>query len=176
MISTSTLALTVVIHLANLAGAPAPIVRDAQAEVVEMLHDIDVDVEWTPIPAPHAILLTLLREPVGAFAGRDAPVLGVATRTTLGTGTAWVFYRRVEEEAERYLVPAVRVLACAKVDGESRPLIWTHEHGQGRIFASVPGHYTRTLNDPLFRVLLLRGIAWAAGDDSARFEILAVEN
>ena len=69
----------------------------------------------------------------------------------------------------------VHVLASAKVDGESRPLIWTQEKGKGRIFASVPGHYTWTLNDPLFRIILLRGIAWAAGESPARLEALAVQ-
>jgi type 1 glutamine amidotransferase len=62
----------------------------------------------------------------------------------------------------------VNVLASATVDGEVRPLIWTHQKGRGRIFASIPGHYTWTLNDPVFRLILLRGIAWAAGDDPAR--------
>jgi type 1 glutamine amidotransferase len=65
---------------------------------------------------------------------------------------------------------AVHVLASAKVDGEVRPLIWTRQKGGGRVFASVPGHYTWTLNDPLFRTLLRRGIAWAAGEPVTRFE------
>ncbi len=64
----------------------------------------------------------------------------------------------------------VHVLAAAKVDGEMRPLLWTREKGKGRIFASIPGHYTWTLNDPLFRILLLRGIAWAGGESTARLE------
>ncbi len=65
---------------------------------------------------------------------------------------------------------SVHVLASAKVDGATRPLIWTQEKGKGRIFASIPGHYTWTLNDPLFRIVLLRGIAWAAGENPARFQ------
>jgi type 1 glutamine amidotransferase len=64
----------------------------------------------------------------------------------------------------------VHVLASAKVDGESRPLIWTQQKGNGRIFASIPGHYTWTWSDPLFRVVLLRGIAWAAGENPARLQ------
>jgi putative heme-binding domain-containing protein len=64
----------------------------------------------------------------------------------------------------------VRVLASSKVDGETRPLIWAQEKGKGRIFASVPGHYTWTLNDPWFRLVLLRGIAWAAGENPARLQ------
>jgi hypothetical protein len=37
------------------------------------------------------------------------------------------------------------------------------QHGKGRVFAGIPGHYSWTLDDPVFRPLLLRGIAWAAG-------------
>ena len=62
----------------------------------------------------------------------------------------------------------------AMVDGEARPLIWTQQKGKGRIFASIPGHYTRTLNDPLFRALLLRGIAWAAGENPARLQSVGI--
>jgi putative heme-binding domain-containing protein len=67
-------------------------------------------------------------------------------------------------------VKDVHVLASAKVDGESRPLIWTRQMGKGRVFASIPGHYTWTLDDPLFRTVLLRGIAWAAGAPVAQWD------
>jgi len=30
------------------------------------------------------------------------------------------------------------------------------------VFACIPGHYTWTMDDPLYRVLVLRGIAWVA--------------
>jgi type 1 glutamine amidotransferase len=30
------------------------------------------------------------------------------------------------------------------------------------VFVSIPGHYSWTFDDPLFRVLLLRGICWSA--------------
>jgi hypothetical protein len=35
------------------------------------------------------------------------------------------------------------------------------------------GHYNWTFNDPLFRVLLLRSIAWAAKEPVDRFNSLA---
>ena len=68
----------------------------------------------------------------------------------------------------------VQVLAIAEVDGAARPLIWTKQPGRGRIFVSIPGHYTRTLDDPWFRLFLLRGIAWAAGENPARLQALAL--
>jgi putative heme-binding domain-containing protein len=70
----------------------------------------------------------------------------------------------------------VEVLATAKVDDEARPLMWTFQKGKGRVFASILGHYTWTLDDPLFRILVLRGIAWAAGADSATLEHLAIKD
>ena len=59
----------------------------------------------------------------------------------------------------------VNVVASAEVDGAARPLVWTFEHGPGRVFTSIPGHYTWTLDDPCWRLLALRGIAWAGRRD-----------
>lgn len=64
----------------------------------------------------------------------------------------------------------VEVLATAIEEGRPQPMIWTFQTGKGRVFASVLGHYTWTWQDPLFRALVLRGIAWAAGEDAKRFE------
>jgi type 1 glutamine amidotransferase len=30
------------------------------------------------------------------------------------------------------------------------------------VFGSIPGHYNWTFDDPLYRVIVLRGIAWAS--------------
>jgi type 1 glutamine amidotransferase len=65
-------------------------------------------------------------------------------------------------------------------DGDGRmvriPLIWNRENGKGpplrsggRIHVNILGHYNWTFNDPLFRILVLRGIAWAAGEQVDRF-------
>lgn len=69
----------------------------------------------------------------------------------------------------------VRVVASAHVDGEPRPLVWTFERGRGRVFVSILGHYTWTLDDPIWRLLCLRGIAWTSqreGVDLRRFATL----
>jgi type 1 glutamine amidotransferase len=52
-------------------------------------------------------------------------------------------------------------------------LIWTRENGGARVFVSIPGHYTWTFDDPAFRLLLLRGICWAAGVPEDRLSDLA---
>jgi type 1 glutamine amidotransferase len=53
-------------------------------------------------------------------------------------------------------------------------MFWAHPHGRGRVFGCVPGHYTWTFDDPYFRLLLLRGMAWAAGGSPYRFDPLVL--
>ena len=62
----------------------------------------------------------------------------------------------------------LQLIASAIEENEPRPQLWTREHGGGRVFVSIPGHYNWTFDDPLFRVLALRGICWAAGQPMDR--------
>ncbi|RLS34433.1 MAG: hypothetical protein DWH79_04570 [Planctomycetota bacterium] len=66
----------------------------------------------------------------------------------------------------------VTLLATSDEEGMATPQMWVKEHGQGRVFVSIPGHYSWTFDDPLFRILLLRGIAWAAHQPVDRFNDL----
>ncbi len=68
----------------------------------------------------------------------------------------------------------VEVLATGIEDGKPQPLVWAREVGGGRVFVSIPGHFAWSFDDPLFRVLLLRGIAWAAKEPIDRFNDLAL--
>jgi putative heme-binding domain-containing protein len=68
----------------------------------------------------------------------------------------------------------IYVLANAvNIDGEDRPMLWTFERGRGRVFASITGHYTWTLDDPLFRTIILRGLDWVTR--SERFGEVALK-
>ena len=72
----------------------------------------------------------------------------------------------------------VKVLATTPEEGQERPMVWTTDRGpgQGRSFSTILGHYSWTFDDPLARVLILRGMAWAAGEDNVdRFAPLALE-
>lgn len=69
----------------------------------------------------------------------------------------------------------VEVLATAVEEGKAHPMMWTFEAGKGRVFGSVLGHYTWTLDDPLFRIPVLRGMAWASHQPEGRFERLALQ-
>ncbi|MCX7010647.1 MAG: ThuA domain-containing protein [Kiritimatiellaeota bacterium] len=77
--------------------------------------------------------------------------------------------------------PRVTVLAVSQenespTDGNRRPqpMFWICSSGRGRVFGCVLGHYTWTFDDPWFRLLVLRGIAWSAGETATRFDALTL--
>ena len=76
-------------------------------------------------------------------------------------------------EPDRRLAEGPRARAGRREDKASRSRCsgrWST--GKGRVFVSIPGHYSWTFDDPLFRVLLLRGIAWTAKEPVDRFNDL----
>src|SRR5262249_6855005 len=77
-------------------------------------------------------------------------------------------YWRLTGDATR-----INLLAAGNEDGAPQPLFWTRDVGPGRVFVSIPGHFSWTFDDPLFRILLLRGIAWTAKEPVDRFNDLA---
>ena len=88
-------------------------------------------------------------------------------------------FSRVTFNDEMYwnLVPAeatpVNALATAAEAGAQHPHAWTQEPKTGgRIFVTLGGHYSSVFDDPLFRILLLRGIAWTAQEPVDRFNNL----
>ena len=54
--------------------------------------------------------------------------------------------------------------------------MWTYEpRGDadgGRVFVSIPGHYSWTFDDPIFRIVVLRGLAWVSREPIDRFNAL----
>ncbi|MCA9235558.1 MAG: ThuA domain-containing protein [Planctomycetales bacterium] len=66
----------------------------------------------------------------------------------------------------------LNLLGTGEEDGEPQPLFWTVQRGRGRVFVSIPGHYMWSFDDPAFRLLLLRGIAWAGHRSVDRFNDL----
>lgn len=73
----------------------------------------------------------------------------------------------------------LKVIAAGIEDNRSHPLFWaieptvTDAKQPGRVFVSILGHYSWTFDDPLFRILLLRGTAWSAKESINRFDELA---
>ncbi|NLX55649.1 MAG: ThuA domain-containing protein [Planctomycetaceae bacterium] len=66
----------------------------------------------------------------------------------------------------------------------SQPMYWTYEPDnepgnepkKGRVFGCVLGHNNFTFDHPYFRLLLLRGMAWAAHEEPSRFDALTLRS
>ena len=79
-------------------------------------------------------------------------------------------------DAGKVTVLATSEESKAKGSSETapQPLFWTARRGKGRIFACVLGHFNWTFDDPYVRMLILRGMAWAAGESPYRFDPLVL--
>jgi putative heme-binding domain-containing protein len=66
----------------------------------------------------------------------------------------------------------IGLLATSQEEGKRTPQMWTYEPGKGRVFVSIPGHYSWTFDDPIFRIVVLRAIAWTAREPIDRFNEL----
>ena len=60
----------------------------------------------------------------------------------------------------------------AELDGQTWPVMWTKVAGPGKVFATVLGHNYFTFNDPYFRIILLRAMAWAMNESFDPFKPL----
>lgn len=69
-------------------------------------------------------------------------------------------------------VSQIGLLATSEEDGMQTPQLWTYEKQKGRVFVSIPGHYSWTFDDPIFRVIVLRAIAWVCHEPIDRFNPL----
>lgn len=66
----------------------------------------------------------------------------------------------------------IGLLATSLEDGQATPQLWTYEPGQGRVFVSIPGHYSWTFDDPVFRIVVMRALAWVSREPIDRFNEL----
>ena len=76
-------------------------------------------------------------------------------------------YWRLTEETQ-----AVTLFASSVEDGASQPQMWAYERAAGRVFVSIPGHYSWTFDDPIFRTILLRAMWWTTKQPIDRFNDL----
>jgi hypothetical protein len=115
---THILAITLVLQMHNLAGAPAAVVHQAEAELGRMYDSVGVHLDWDEAANrrasdPTIVRVVLLPYETGDLRYTPDTVLGAALRTARDTPLVYVFYRRVRAEAERYAVSTPLVLACA---------------------------------------------------------------
>jgi hypothetical protein len=130
---THILAAALVLHLSNFSGAPALVVHQAQDEVTRVYEEIGVPLEWTDSAAPDAsyqpaIRVVLLPYETGDLRRSEKAVMGAAMRTAEGNAVAYVYYRRVLAEADRYEVSKGLVLACAIAHELGHLLLPVREH------------------------------------------------
>lgn len=68
--------------------------------------------------------------------------------------------------------PSFAAPKIEELDGKEWPVFWTKEVGKGRVFTTVAGHNFFTFNDPYFRIILLRGMAWTMNESFDPFKPL----
>ncbi len=76
--------------------------------------------------------------------------------------------------ADAHVLAVSRETRQGETQVRPEPMFWTRQCGEGRVFVCVPGHYMWTFDDPVFRLLLLRGMAWAANQSPSRFDTLVL--
>lgn len=64
------------------------------------------------------------------------------------------------------------VLATSAEPSGDEPQVWLREVGRGRVFVCIPGHSTWTHDDPIYRLLVFRGLLWAARQPLGRLNEL----
>jgi hypothetical protein len=125
------LAAALVLHISNFSGAPAAVVHQAQAEVTRVYATIGVPIVWSDAAVDDsqpAVRVVLLPYETGDLRRSGNTVMGAAIRTHSGKAVAYVFYRRVQAEAERYQVSTGLVLACAIAHELGHVLLPVHGH------------------------------------------------
>jgi hypothetical protein len=114
---THILAAALVLQLHNLAGAPPSVVGSAASEVTQLYADIGVRLVWRDAPSADAgsevIRVILLPDETGDLHHAADTVMGAAVSISGRTHVAYVFYRRVRTEADRYATSTIQLLACA---------------------------------------------------------------
>jgi putative heme-binding domain-containing protein len=94
----------------------------------------------------------------------DDPIMRNIGQLQLYDESYWLLTGKLEN---------IKLFASSVEDGESQPQIWSYQPGNGRVFVSIPGHYNWTFDDPVFRIMLLRAIAWTADEPIDRLNELA---
>jgi type 1 glutamine amidotransferase len=99
--------------------------------------------------------------------------LGLPREITFVDESYWPPMPRMASGARHVLATSDEKLGEDSAEVQAQPMFWTYEQGKGRVFVCVLGHYTWTFDDPYFRLLLLRGIAWSGRQWPYRLDVLA---
>ena len=69
----------------------------------------------------------------------------------------------------------VHPVATSQEEGEPHPQVWTKDSKPGRVVGILPGHFTWTHDDPLYRLLVFRSLLWAADQPLGRLNSVVFE-
>ncbi|RCL33883.1 MAG: ThuA domain-containing protein [Verrucomicrobia bacterium] len=109
------------------------------------------------------------------FLKTDHPAFkGLPGSVRLNDESYWSLLKREEVEVIGTIAPAKGNSGASFENvsgsrGARSEAFWTYSPGKGRVFGTTTGHYTYTYFDPIYRLLLLRGIAWCLHEDPAPF-------
>lgn len=131
--------------------------------------------KWGVLPAPVILTDAALKSPI--FKGFDA-------KFDLADEFYW--HLRGEPAGITTLVTSPAGPAIANkplngppkiedLDGKKWPVMWTKEVGRGKVFVTVAGHNYFTFNDPYFRIILLRAMAWTMNESFDPFKPLVTK-
>ena len=100
--------------------------------------------------------------------------VGLPKSVSFNDESYWNLLTRDDVEVIGTLAPAVDANDTSFADALASPeargdAFWTYTSGKGKVFGTTTGHYTYTFHDPIYRLLLLRGIAWTLDEDPAPF-------
>jgi uncharacterized protein len=115
----------------------------------------------------------IIREAGDGRGAAHPPLMDFAVRTRdadhpimRGIPPAWT---QANDELYFFLRGPARgmhVLATAQPPhGEHAPMLWTRNHGEGRVFVTTLGHHIPSIESLGFMTTLVRGIEWAATGD-----------
>jgi hypothetical protein len=119
-------AVIVSLRLFNISSAPPSVIDDAQRALMRIYAAIDVDVRWTEDAS--APMVIVRDEEPGDLRRAWQPVLGAAIHTPKGSPVAYVFYRRVVDQAIRHDATTASVLASAMAHEVGHLLLPTPNH------------------------------------------------
>jgi uncharacterized protein len=105
----------------------------------------------------------------GGFVDYDVDIVGDPADHPVTRGIA--SFSITTEQYWCHVDPGNDVLASTRFTGShgapetagvSMPVVWTRQHGKGRVFVSTLGHFPEELDLPPVRALTQRGLIWAA--------------
>ncbi len=128
------------------------------------------DSQWSKFGHEHSLFLDTAHP---AFSGLPDSI-------KLNDESYWDLLARDEVDVIGAVAPETRKKGSSfqeflKLDGVRGDAFWTYTSGKGKVIGTTTGHYTYTFHDPLYRILIVRSIAWALDEDPAPLMPLVFE-